>query len=143
MLFRSTTIGELDVNEWNTRVSCIRNRTLSTRKVNRERIKIHVGMTRCTIDHDEFIIKTTSRETDDSDEKMGRSVIVQFVFKEGYFCVEQDRVWFGEFGEGDGVTGIVGIGVCPRLRIGRGCVMMSGIGGRVRPVVRFRRDGGG
>ena len=63
--------------------------------------------------------------------------------RRGYLGVEEDRVWFGEFGEGDGVCRVVGICVRPHVRI-RGCIgVVSGISRRVRPVVWFRRDGGG
>ena len=63
---------------------------------------------------------------------------MQLVFKEGDFGVEQDRVWSGEFCEGDGVCGVVWIGVRPFPR-----VVVSGICRRVGPVVWLGCDGGG
>lgn len=72
---------------------------------------------------------------------MRGAIVVQLVFKEGDFGVEEDRVWFGEFGEGDGVGGVVRIGVGPDVCVGGGVV--AGIGRRVCPVVWFCGDGGG
>ena len=46
-LVSRTTRGGEDEKEWYIRVSYARKRTLSTRRVNRERMKTHVGITRC------------------------------------------------------------------------------------------------
>jgi hypothetical protein len=84
--------------------------------------------------------KRHREHTDYPDEQVGRAIVVQLVFEQGDFCVEEDRVWSGEFDEWDGVCGVVRVGVCPV-----GCVvgMVSGVGRRVRPVVWLGCDGGG
>jgi hypothetical protein len=48
-----------------------------------------------------------------SDEKMGRAVVVQLVFEERDFGIEQDRVRARELGDGDRVLRVCGIGGYP------------------------------
>ena len=84
--------------------------------------------------------ETHRGRADYSDEQVGRSIVVQFIFKQRDFCVEEDRVRSGEFCERDAVCGVVWVGVCP---VGWFVRVMSGIGRRVCPVVWLGRDSGG
>ena len=84
--------------------------------------------------------ETHREHTDYSDKQVGRSIVVQLIFEQGDFCVEEDWIWSGEFGERDAVCGVVWVGVRP---VGWSVEVMSGIGRRVRPVVWLGRDGGG
>ena len=80
---------------------------------------------------------------------MRRSVVVQLVFEQGYFGVEQDRIWSGELGHWYSVRSVLRIGIRPYRRIGRvvnvvvRARVMSRICRRVRPVVRLGHDGRG
>jgi hypothetical protein len=63
------------------------------------------------------------KKTYDADKEVRCPVVVKLVLEEWNLCVEEDRIWTRELGDGDRVLGVVGIPRYPLCGVSGTCVI--------------------